>query len=390
MLLGDDMKSVGIICEYNPFHNGHLYHLNKVKELFPNYTIILVMSGNYTERGETSILNKWDKTDIALTYGADLVIELPFVFASQSADIFAHGAIAILKELNVDYLVFGSETNDIDKLKEMASIQVNNRSFDKLVTDYLSDGVNYPTAISKAIFDLTHKKVSKPNDILGVTYIKEIIKQKANIKPICIKRNDNYNCTELSDFLSSATSIRHAIQNGVDVKNEVPERTYHFLDKKLHFISDYFPIIKYNILNNLDDLKKFQTVDEGIDARIRKYIINSRSLDELILKIKTKRYTYNKLNRMFTHIMCNFTKEEADLFTDITYIRVLGFNPNGRLYLNNIKKDVNIPIITNFSSIKDKMLDIEFRTTCVYASLLDEKEKITLIESEYKNSPIQK
>lgn len=384
------MKSVGIICEYNPFHNGHLYHLNKVKELFPNYTIILVMSGNYTERGETSILNKWDKTDIALTYGADLVIELPFVFASQSADIFAHGAIAILKELNVDYLVFGSETNDIDKLKEMASIQVNNRSFDKLVTDYLSDGVNYPTAISKAIFDLTHKKVSKPNDILGVTYIKEIIKQKANIKPICIKRNDNYNCTELSDFLSSATSIRHAIQNGVDVKNEVPERTYHFLDKKLHFISDYFPIIKYNILNNLDDLKKFQTVDEGIDARIRKYIINSRSLDELILKIKTKRYTYNKLNRMFTHIMCNFTKEEADLFTDITYIRVLGFNPNGRLYLNNIKKDVNIPIITNFSSIKDKMLDIEFRTTCVYASLLDEKEKITLIESEYKNSPIQK
>lgn len=384
------MKSVGIICEYNPFHNGHLYHLNKVKELFPNYTIILVMSGNYTERGETSILNKWDKTDIALTYGVDLVIELPFVFASQSADIFAHGAIAILKELNVDYLVFGSETNDIDKLKEMASIQVNNRSFDKLVTDYLSDGVNYPTAISKAIFDLTHKKVSKPNDILGVTYIKEIIKQKANIKPICIKRNDNYNCTELSDFLSSATSIRHAIQNGVDVKNEVPERTYHFLDKKLHFISDYFPIIKYNILNNLDDLKKFQTVDEGIDARIRKYIINSRSLDELILKIKTKRYTYNKLNRMFTHIMCNFTKEEADLFTDITYIRVLGFNPNGRLYLNNIKKDVNIPIITNFSSIKDKMLDIEFRTTCVYASLLDEKEKITLIESEYKNSPIQK
>ena len=384
------MKSVGIICEYNPFHNGHLYHLNKVKELFPNYTIILVMSGNYTERGETSILNKWDKTDIALTYGADLVIELPFVFASQSADIFAHGAIEILKELNVDYLVFGSETNDIDKLKEMASIQVNNRSFDKLVTDYLSDGVNYPTAISKAIFDLTHKKVSKPNDILGVTYIKEIIKQKANIKPICIKRNDNYNCTELSDFLSSATSIRHAIQNGVNVKNEVPERTYHFLDKKLHFISDYFPIIKYNILNNLDDLKKFQTVDEGIDARIRKYIINSRSLDELILKIKTKRYTYNKLNRMFTHIMCNFTKEEADLFTDITYIRVLGFNPNGRLYLNNIKKDVNIPIITNFSSIKDKMLDIEFRTTCVYASLLDEKEKITLIESEYKNSPIIK
>ena len=384
------MKSVGIICEYNPFHNGHLYHLNKVKELFKDHTIILVMSGNFTERGETSILDKWDKTDIALTYGVDLVVELPFVFASQSADIFAHGAIQILKALNVEYLVFGSETNDIKKLTEMASIQVNNKTFDKIVTNYLDEGINYPTALSKAIFDLTHKKVSKPNDILGVTYIKEIIKQNANIKPICIKRNDNYNCTELSDFLSSATSIRHAIQNNVDVKNEVPDRTYHFLDKKLYFIDDYFPIIKYNILNNFNDLKKFQTVDEGIDARIRKYIVNSHSLKELILKIKTKRYTYNKLNRMFTHIMCNFTKEEANLFSDITYIRILGFNPTGRLYLNNIKKEVNIPIITNFSSIKDKMLDIEFRTTCVYASILEETEKTKLIESEYKNSPIIK
>ena len=112
------MKSVGIICEYNPFHNGHLYHLNKVKEMFPDYTIILVMSGNFTERGDMSIINKWDKTDIALHYGVDLVIELPFVFASQSADIFARGSIQILNSLNVDYLVFGSESNDINKLIE--------------------------------------------------------------------------------------------------------------------------------------------------------------------------------------------------------------------------------------------------------------------------------
>lgn len=384
------MKSVGIICEYNPFHNGHLYHLNKVKELFPGYTIILVMSGNYTERGETSIIDKWDKTDIALTYGVNLVIELPFVFASQSADLFAHGAIQILKALKVDYLVFGSETNDIAKLTEMASIQVNNKTFDKLVTNYLDEGINYPTALSKAISTLTHKKISKPNDILGVTYIKEIIKQKAKIKPISIKRNDNYNCTELSDFLSSATSIRYALQNNTDVKEEVPDRTYYFLNKKLHFTSDYFPIIKYNILNNIDNLNKFQTVDEGIDARIRKYIINAHSLNELILKIKTKRYTYNKLNRMFTHIMCNFTKEEASLFQDIAYIRVLGFTTQGRQYLNYIKKEIDIPIITNYSSIKHKMLDIEFRTTCVYASILNELEKTKLIESEYKNSPIIK
>ncbi len=383
------MKSVGIICEYNPFHNGHLYHLNKVKEMFPDYTIILVMSGNFTERGDMSIINKWDKTDIALHYGVDLVIELPFVFASQSADIFARGSIQILNSLNVDYLVFGSESNDINKLIEMAKIQLDNKKYNSLVKDYMSEGINYPTALSKALYDLTGKKIIKPNDILGVTYIREILKLNSKIKPITIKRNDNYNCTELEDFMSSATSIRYALKNNSDVSKQVPEYVLPFLNK-LHFIDDYFGILKYNILNNMDSLDKFQTVDEGIDNRIKKYIINSKSLDELILKIKTKRYTYNKLNRMFTHILCNFTKEEASLFKDIEYIRVLGFSNNGRLYLNNIKKDVDIPIITNFSSIKSKMLDIEFRTTCVYACLLEEKEKISLIESEYKNSPIMR
>ena len=384
------MKSVGIICEYNPFHNGHLYHLNKVKEMFPDHKIILVMSGNFTERGDMSIINKWDKTDIALHYGVDLVVELPFVFASQSADIFAKGSIQILNHLNVEYLVFGSESNDLNKLIEMAKIQLDSKKYNSLVKEYMNEGINYPTALSKALYDLTGKKIIKPNDILGVTYIREILRLKSNIKPITIKRNDNYNCTELEDFMSSATSIRYALKNNSDISKQVPEYVLPFLNKNLYFIDNYFGYLKYTILNNLNNLDIFQTVDEGIDNRIKKYIINSKSLDELILKIKTKRYTYNKLNRMFTHILCNFTKEEANEFEDIEYIRVLGFNNAGRLYLNSIKKDIKIPIITNFSSIKNKMIDIEFRTTCVYASLLEEKDKINLIESEYKNSPIIK
>lgn len=386
---GDGMKSIGIICEYNPFHNGHLYHLNKVKEMFPEHTIILVMSGNFTERGDMSIINKWDKTDIALHYGVDLVIELPFVFASQSADVFAKGSIQILDYLNVDYLVFGSESNDLGKLIEMAKIQLESKKYNSLVKDYMNEGINYPTALSKALYDLTGKKIIKPNDILGVTYIREILKLNSKIKPITIKRNDNYNCTELDDFMSSATSIRYALKNNSDISKQVPDYVLPFLNN-LHFIDDYFSILKYNILNNMNNLDCFQTVDEGIDNRIKKYIVNSKSLDELILKIKTKRYTYNKINRMFTHILCNFTKEEASLFKDIEYIRILGFSNNGRLYLNGIKKDIDIPIITNFSSIKNKMLDIEFRTTCVYACLLNEKDKINLIESEYKNFPIMR
>ena len=381
------MKSVGIICEYNPFHNGHLYHLNKIKEMFPDHIIALVMSGNFTQRGDTSIINKWDKTEIALNYGVDLVIELPFVFASQGADIFAKASIEILNELNVDYLVFGSESNDVLKLTEMAEIQLKSKKYDNLVKEYLDEGFNYPTALSKALVDLTGKKISQPNDILGITYIREILNLNSNIKPITIKRNNNYNCKELEDFFSSATSIRYALQNNSDVSNQVPEYTLRFLDKKLHFIDDYFNYLKYNILTN-NHLEDIQTVDEGIDHRIRKYIIEAKSLNELILKIKTKRYTYNKINRMFTHILCNFTKEEAKLFEHIEYIRILGFNNKGRIYLKEKKEQVTIPIITNFSSIKSKMLDIELRSTCCYASILDEKNKVKMIESEYKNYPI--
>lgn len=383
------MKSVGIICEYNPFHNGHLEHLKKVKEMFPDYTIVVVMSGNFTERGEVSILNKWDKTEISLLNGIDLVIELPFVFASQSADIFAKASIQLLEALKVEAIVFGSESNNIKGLTQLATAQINNKKYNQLVKDLLNEGMNYPTALSKALYTITGKKMDKPNDILGISYIREIILQKSNIKPFCIKRNNDYNSIELNSSITSASSIRYALKHGDDVSNYVPETTNKFLNQNLHFSDNYFSILKYKIMST-DDLSIFQTVDEGIDNRIKKYIIRAINMDDLILKIKTKRYTYNKIHRMLTHILCSFTKEEASQFIDIEYIRVLGFNINGKSYLNQIKKELDIPLITNFSSIKSPMLDIEFRATCVYASILNEQDKIKTIEAEYKNAPIIK
>ena len=383
------MKSVGIICEYNPFHNGHLYHLEKVKELYKDYTIILVMSGNFTERGDVSIINKWSKTNIALEYGIDLVIELPYVFATESADKFAKASIQILDMLEVEAIVFGSESNDIKKLETIADIQLNNKKYNKLIKSFLNDGYNYPTALSKALETISGKKIDSPNDILGISYIREIKKLNSQIKPVCIKRNNDYNSLDLNDNITSASSIRNAIKNGDNVSKYVPSLTNEYLTKNIHLNDQYFKLLKYKIITT-SDLEKYQTVDEGIENRIKKYIIKSKSLDELILKIKTKRYTYNKLNRMFSHILCDFTKEEARLCTDIEYIRVLGFNIKGRQYLNVIKKSVKIPIITNFSTIKNKMLDIEFRTTCVYVSILNEQEAIKIIQSEYKDFPIIK
>lgn len=380
------MKKVGIICEYNPFHNGHLYHINKIKEMFDDSLIILVMSGNFTQRGEASIIPKYSKCDIALLSGIDLVIELPFIFATQSADVFAKTSIEILDKLNVDYVVFGSETNDINKLTMLAKAQIDNKKYDKLVKEYLDKGVNYPTALSKALYQLTDKKIDKPNDILGVSYIREILKLNSNITPICIKRSNDYNSIELNDNITSASSIRYALLNGDDVKNYVPEYVYNYLKNPV-FTKNYFNLLKYKIMTE-NTLEEYQTVDEGIQNRIKKCIINSRDLDDLILKVKTKRYTYNKLSRMFIHILCNLKKEEVKKYNKISYIRVLGFNIKGRNYLNEIKKDIDIPIITNFSRTNDPILDIEMRSTCVYASILNEKDKINLIESEYKDFPI--
>ena len=382
------MKSIGIICEYNPFHNGHLYHLNKIKEMFKGYTIILVMSGHFMQRGEVSTINKWDKTSIALSYGVDLVIELPFVFSTQSADIFSKGAIEILNALNVDKIVFGSECGDINILKELANIQINNKKYDNLVKTYLNEGMNYPTAMSKALSVFSKYKIDSPNDLLGLSYVKEILKQNSNIEPVCIKRTNEYHNLELKNEIISASAIRNALKEKKDISLYVPNKTLSYLNNVL-FIDDYFDLLKFKIIS-CDNLNIYQTVDEGIENRIKKYIIKSNSLSELIEKIKTKRYTYNKLNRMFTHILCDFTKEKSKKFKDIEYIRVLGFTNNGKNYLNRIKKEISIPIITNFSSIKNEMLDLEYKSTCIYALKLNDEEKIKLIEAEYKNKPIIK
>lgn len=384
------MKSVGIIAEYNPFHNGHLYHIEKVKELYPDYKIIVILGGNFLQRGEPSIINKWDKTTIALEYRADLVIELPFPFATQAADIFAKGSIEILKYLKVDTIVFGSECNDIKLLTELADIQLNNSNYNQMVNTYMDKGLNYPSAMAKALEDISDKKIDTPNDILGICYIKEIIRQQTNILPICIKRTNDYHSLDLDTNIVSASSVRKALKDKKTILDFVPRITYNYLQKDLVFYEDYFPYIKYKILSDIDNLDKYQTVDEGIDNKIKKYIVESTTLEELIINIKSKRYTRNKIQRMLTHILVNFTKEEAEYNKAIKYIRILGFNNLGQQYLNKIKKEITIPIITKYSRYNHELLKLELRSTYVYASVFGEKEKKALIEKEYKNSLIIK
>jgi len=379
------MKMIGVIAEYNPFHNGHLYHLNEIKKKYPDYGIVLVMTGNFTERGDVSIIDKFLRTKIALTHGVDLVIELPYPFATQSADFFAYGAVTILEKLNCEKIIFGSESNNADDLELIAKIQIENPEFDRLVKIYSKFGNNYPTSLSLALKDLTNKKISEPNDLLGISYIKAIIKNNYKIKYETIKRTNNYHDTNLNEEMSSASSIREALKNNIDISNQIPKDTISYYTD-LHFIDDYFDILKYKIMTE-DDLSIYHTVDEGIDKLLKKKINDANSYSELIKLVKSKRYTYNKISRMLLHILCNFTKEKASLFKDINYIRILGFNDTGKSYLNYIKKNIEIPIISKICKDKDPMLEFEIETTNIYnlksKSIKKEEQKLIYVGGKY-------
>lgn len=339
------MKSVGIIVEYNPFHNGHLYHLNETKKMFKDYIVIAVMSGNFTQRGDASIIDKWEKTDIALKYGVDIVIELPFQYATGSADIFAKGALEILNALKVDSILFGSETNNIDILYKYAFDILNNKKEFK-------NNESYPS-------NMFEKNINKPNDILAISYIKEIIVNNYNIKPYTIKRKTDYHSKDLNQV--SATSIREALKNSINIDKQVP---YSFNYKNLKFIEDYYELLKYKILST-DDLSIYNGVDEGLENRIKKVIINSNSLDELINNIKSKRYTYSRIKRMLLHILVNYTKEDNKYYLNTNRIRILGFTDKGIKYLNKTKKDITLPIINNYSKYK-KELELEYKVSSIY------------------------
>lgn len=372
--------AVGIIAEYNPFHNGHLYHLNQIRKRYPKEEIILVLSGNFTQRGDVSIINKWQKTEIAKKAGIDLIIELPLPFAIQSADFFSYGAITILEKCHVDKLVFGSETEDLETLTIIAKTQIENTDFDSLVKMYSKFGENYPTAISKAVYDLTEKKINTPNDLLGVSYIKTILKNHYKIKPIAIKRTTNYHQEKLG-AITSATTIRTYLKKNQEVSIAVPSYTKEYLTQKnLHFMDYYFPLLKYKIVSE-KDLSIYQTVEEGIEYRLKKEIILCSNYKELVEKIKSKRYTYNKISRMLLHILLGFTKEEATKWQEIPYLRILGFNQKGQKYLNKIKKEIDIPILSKFER-NQPLLDFELKSTIIYSI---PKEETNLIKEEYTN-----
>ena len=377
------MDKIGIIAEFNPFHNGHVYFLKQVKEKFPDSFITLVLSTNFTQRGEISTLTKWEKTKLSLTYGVDLVVELPFFFATQGGDYFSSSSITILENLHMDYLVFGSETNDIERLKNLANTILYHKDYKTLLKKYLKLGNSYPSAISKTLYHLTNIKLIHSNDILGVTYIKTILKNNYKIKPFTIQRTNYYLNKNTTGSISSATSIRELYYKDENIKPFLPIETLSYLTIKKDILKKYYALLKYKIIIDIEVLDNYLDVEEGIQNKIKKNILKANTYSELLDSLKSKRYTYNKLNRMFLHILMNVKKEDS---FEMNYIRILGFSQKGRNYLKTKKDTFSLPIVTNYKDIEDPSLTLERRATILYFHLRDEPDKI---KEELKSIPIK-
>ncbi len=369
------MKIIGIIAEYNPFHNGHLYHFSKIKELYPDSQVILVLNGYFLQRGEISFLSKEAKIKIALENNIDIVLELPVLFGTQSADTFAEISLKILNNFNVDTIIFGSESNDIINLRNIAKLTLKNEYKEK-VKNYLNKGFNYPTSLSKAL--KTNLDFNNPNDLLAISYIKAIESNNYKITPVTIKRTNSYHDKTSNDKIISASNIRNKLFNNENINNYLPEISLKSI--KVPNIDLLFKILKSIIISS-PNLDVFLDVDEGINKRLKEKIKISTTLEEFIKNVKTKRYTYNKIQRMCTHILLGITKENN--IKNLEYIKVLGFNKKGKKYLNKIKKDIKIPLNINKNSIIYKY---EINASLIY----DLINNTNTYKFETSNKPIQK
>lgn len=349
------MKVIGLIVEYNPFHNGHIHHINEAKRLSGADCCVVVMSSSFTMRGDISCIDKFNKTKIALNYDIDLVIELPFIYAVENADIFAYNAIYILNKLKVDEIYFGSENNSLEKLKKMALL-LDSSSFNSTLQKYLH--LSYPKANSLALEEFGFSDISS-NDMLGIQYIRAINKLGSKIQPFCIKRiNSNYNdLVPTSENIASATAIR----NLTSIKKYVPKvvNDYYehnsFLDNSIFF--NYF---KYQLI--FADLTNIKGFDDNLVGLFKNTKLESF---EDINKLVSKKYTLSRIKRLILYIIFDIKKDFK--YKNPNYIRILGMNDIGRKYLNTIKKELDIPLISKVKEGICKELDLEIRISRFYS-----------------------
>ncbi|EOO64233.1 nucleotidyltransferase [Bacillus cereus] len=384
--------------------------MQQTKKLTQSDIIIAVMSGPFLQRGEPALISKWYRTKMALANGVDLVVELPYVFATQKAETFANGAISILNALRVSEICFGSEDGQIENFYNTISIQKNEEeTFNYLVKQFMDAGNSYAKATSDAFSHiLTSEKnidMSQPNNILGFQYMKAILSQNSSIQAQTIKRfASHYHDETFNDqHIASATSIRKQLfsEEGsfTTIEPFLPQATTSLLANYkqnygiLHNWEQYFSFFKYRLMTmSPGDLRHIYEIEEGLEHRILSKIQNSSSFYSFMEALKTKRYTWTRLQRACTHILTNTTKEDirsANIEQHAPYIRLLGMSQKGQTYLSKNKKKIELPILTHTKTFDHAALDIEKKANSVYFSIMHEPLRTQLLKQDITHHPIR-
>ncbi len=380
------MKITAIIAEYNPFHNGHAYHIKESCALAGETYIICVMSGNFVQRGEPAIADKWERTRMALYGGADLVIELPFLYATQSAEGFAMGAVEIVDALGcVDHLSFGSECCELSTLKSYAEVLANEPpEFQTMLRAYLDEGHSFPRARELAlsgIFSGEADVLSSSNDILAVEYLKALIQFESKVEPLCIKRRGSgYRDSAMAVDFSSATAIRKELrEHGVTGKvlsNLPPQSVSALAASPLVDTEEYFRLVQFKLRTmSTADIANIYDVTEGLENRIKSAAQSSKNYWELIMGIKSKRYTYTRVARVLLYCLFGVTKDAIGAANGNfpLYARVLGMRRHSKKLLAFLAKQSHIPVITKSSEFKDNpLLRYDILATDIYSLLSKE------------------
>lgn len=399
------MKVVGIIAEFNPFHNGHKYLIQEAKKKTNADFVVVLMSGSFTQNANVAIYDKFKRAKAAIENGVDLVIELPTIYSISSGEYFATGAIDLLNKLNIiDYVFFGSENGDINDISDIANVElINKEQILKLTKEEMKKGITYAKAHENALKSyLTPsqiKELQKPNNILAIEYLKALKKTNSKIIPYTIKRRGNSisdTNIEKEENFTSATSIRQYIMLKKDLKileKYVPVDMYEImLIQKPLLNDDIYNIIKFNILNNMKNIQNLQGINgisEGIENKIISALSISKSYDEFIHNIKSKRYTLSSIKRMILNILLNITKNDFNkLYLNINYAHILSMSANGKLLLSNLSKiskvnlltKINNKILSSLNETDKQSLDIDIFASNILSILLNEN-----INKDYTN-----
>lgn len=385
------MKAVGLVTEYNPFHNGHLYHLNKAMELTGADISVAVMSGDFVQRGEPAVLDKYTRTSMALNSGVNLVVELPVNYAVSSAENFAAGALKVLDYIKADSIAFGSESGDIERLSKLAHVLCDNEdTLYKEISKYTANGISYAAARQKTVEKLTDKDtaaiLTSSNNILAVEYLKAIIKNNYAIKPYTVQRQgDAYNDTDIRSDYASATALRGNLKAD-NISKYIPVKAGLILSSNTNYIypDDITEALFTRLLDILfassydknvfiENVMKYPDVNKEIAGRLYKSAMDMItrtvpqgaeskdngvfSFGSLCEHIKTKEVPLSRIKRALVRITLGLDKKHMEKYSNAPYIRVLGFDKKGQEYLSYIRKTVEVPLITKTADYKEMLLD---------------------------------